>query len=204
MGGFWSSVASVIPGVSNTQQHRRNKREAQKDRDFQERMSSTAYQRGVKDMEDAGLNPALMYGGGASAASSPGGSKADVDRGTGGVVSSAMQAKRLGQEISNMRAEGDRARALADREEATNVAYGITYDPKGQMIVNPNKNMPNLVSMIHAQINSAKAQAAGANLGLVGMRNMAGIQGSWAGGPLEAGRQLMTTILGRQLQQRLR
>ncbi len=59
-------------GVKDT--NRARLLEASQNRDFQERMSNTSWQRGVKDMEAAGLNPALGYGQGG--ASSPGGSMA--------------------------------------------------------------------------------------------------------------------------------
>lgn len=48
--------------------------EAQNNRDWETEMSNTAYQRQVSDMQAAGVNPALMYGGsGAGGASTPSG-----------------------------------------------------------------------------------------------------------------------------------
>ncbi len=199
MGGFWSSVASIIPGVKDTQQHRRNKREAQKDRDFQERMSSSAYQRGAKDMEDAGLNPALMYGGGASSASTPGGSKADIDKGTGGVVSSALQAKQVLADIERVKQQTRQQKALSDREEATNFAYGLTRDAQGRLVVPHNTAMPNLMDQIQAQVGSSVEQWRAAQYSNVGLRNIASVQGSMAGGPLTSAQQLMSALMGRQL-----
>ncbi|AXH73672.1 MAG: DNA pilot protein [Microviridae sp.] len=53
-----------------------NSAEAQKNRDYQTEMSNTAYQRAVKDMMTAGLNPMLAYSQGG--ASTPSGSAASA------------------------------------------------------------------------------------------------------------------------------
>lgn len=59
-----------------------NSIEAAKNRDWQEMMSSTAFQRAVKDAEKAGLNPYLLYTQGG--ASTPSGSTASSASKAGG------------------------------------------------------------------------------------------------------------------------
>jgi len=77
--------------------------QAQRQMDFQERMSSSAHQREISDLRKAGLNPILSATGGRGA-SSPGGAQAPVQDVLTPAVSSALSARRLTQEISNLKA----------------------------------------------------------------------------------------------------
>ncbi len=71
-GSAASGIAgSIASGIGSRRTRRFNKIEAQRNRDFQERLSNTAYQRATMDMRKAGLNPILAYSQGG--ASTPGG-----------------------------------------------------------------------------------------------------------------------------------
>lgn len=93
-----SAGSSLLGGLWHNQQQ---KAAAQKQMDFQERMSSTAYQRATADMRNSGINPALAYMQGG--ASSPGGAMPQLQDAIGPAVSSAQHGARLGAEMKMMK-----------------------------------------------------------------------------------------------------
>lgn len=88
-GQFLEGLLSSV-GAENETNRTYNAYQAKANRDFQERMSSTSYQRAVEDMRKAGLNPILAFGGMANGASTPSGSSASYNVGGGDTLSSII------------------------------------------------------------------------------------------------------------------
>lgn len=89
LGGIASAALGAAGGIGGSiAQGEYNKAEAQRNRDWQERMSNTAMQRAVKDYEAAGLSPAMMFAsGGGNSASTPSGSAAQISKPELGIAS---------------------------------------------------------------------------------------------------------------------
>lgn len=104
-----------------------NAQEAEKNREFQERMSSTAYQRAVLDMQRAGLNPALMYGGaGASGASTPSGSTASASGFN--AIADALSIAKLGEELRGMRLDNENKKTQGEGFKLDNEQKQLLID----------------------------------------------------------------------------
>lgn len=129
---FWSGVGSaLVAGVAsafggsssnkaNANLDTKNRKfqsfEAEKNRQFQRNMSSSAVRRHMTDMKLAGLNPILAAGGSAStpAGSAPSGNRTPQQDEITPAINTALATRRQNQEIKNMRATEKLTRTQED------------------------------------------------------------------------------------------
>jgi hypothetical protein len=127
----WAAIAQGALEIGKDWYGNRiNKREAKRNRGFQERMARNAYQYAVQDMKAAGLNPMLAFSQGG--ASTPSGSTAKAATGSSSsAISNALQAKIVSEQVKNLQADTQ----LKNDQAATAKSVGLFNDAQTQNTV---------------------------------------------------------------------
>lgn len=122
---FWAGVGALAADyLSSRVQGGFNAKEAGKQRSFEERMSSTAYQRAAHDLRSAGLNRILALG---NPASTPSGASASIEKPD--FAGSATRAASAKQQIDLQKAEESLVRQKQNEStsaESLNRAMEVT------------------------------------------------------------------------------
>lgn len=158
--------ANTANAMQNEKQMLFNSQQSELNRNFEERMSNSAWQRGVADMKAAGINPMGAYA--SAGASSPSGGAASagsmgrmepVPSWLGGFVSSAMDAMRTFADVSLKNAETIKARSsLPNIEADTELKY---QDALHKTMLNKeiDANLPSSYAHSFTESNRMKAES---------------------------------------------
>lgn len=194
LGGVLGTAVPAIGAglnlIGSLKQNKAQGEQAQKQMDFQERMSSTAYQRATKDMEAAGINPMLAYAQGG--ADTPGGAQASMENVLSPAVSSAMQLKELKSRLLTAGAERDESVSRRALNDAHNALAG------SQMTQNEILGREAMARTDESRARAAFTALQGASTAaaLVSERQRAKIEGSSAGLALSWIQKIRESLMG--------
>lgn len=151
-------VAAGASLLGGAQANKAKAQQAGEQRAWEEEMSNTSYQRAVRDMSAAGINPMLAYVQGG--ASTPSGASSNPEDVISPAVNSAMAARRLTTEIELMKSQQKNVdmsteKLFFERGAARADAYSksLLYD-----VMNENRDA--VVSKMLAEASSAVSGAA--------------------------------------------
>jgi hypothetical protein len=114
--GVGTAIGAVGSYLGKSSANQANQAMAQQQMDYQRMMSDTSYQRSVKDLKAAGLNPMLAYTQGG--ASTPQGATATMEDVAGNATTSAMSAAATAQQIRSQEAAMQLTGAQIESTEA--------------------------------------------------------------------------------------
>jgi hypothetical protein len=170
VGAAMGAVGSYLGGQSA---NKANQLMAQQQMGFQQQMSDTSYQRGVKDLKAAGLNPMLAYTQGG--ASTPQGAIAQMENVVGNATNSAFQSAATAQAVRNQQAQLQLTGAQIDNVDATTKNTRMDTILKGLEEVNNPTKVKKMLSEIalndaQRELNSSKtiSENLGAPYGVLG------------------------------------
>lgn len=149
-----SAAGSIFGGM---QANKARREEAARNRSFQERMRNTEWQAAVSDMEAAGINPAVAYSKGG--ASSPGGSMASQEDVISPGVSSALQTRRLTQDLKLIDQQIRKVQGEADISQAKGEIEQFRTRYLKTLLGGDDKSRMPIIRFIEAELAQAEAGA---------------------------------------------